>query len=185
LRYPRLLIVYGATVLYSIGFGLFEVAVTAHAASKGSPAVAGVALACASAGSGAGALVYGARHWHMPVTRQFLIALVFMACGILLLVPVENLVLYTIASTVAGVPMATVIASQSLLVSRLAPRERLAESFTWSSTCLLGGISAGIAAGGALAEVFAPYSLLLSAAAATAVAALIAGLCLRSEERQL
>ena len=78
-----------------------------------------------------------------------------MAAGMGLLVPIDNLVLYSLACVLAGAPMATVIASQSLLVSRLAARERLAESFTWATTCLLGGISAGIAAGGAMAEAFA------------------------------
>ena len=61
--------------------------------------------------------------------------------------------------------MATVIATQSLLVSRLAPRERLAESFTWSATCLLVGISAGIAAGGVTGRGCSqPYWLLVIAA---------------------
>lgn len=178
LRPRKLLVVFGATVLYSIGFGLFEVGVTAHAASRGTPSAAGIALALASLGSGAGAVVYGSRHWRAPLTRQFMIALVAMAVGILLLVPIDNLVLYSLASIVAGVPMATAIASQSLLVSRLAARERLAESFTWATTCLLGGISAGIAAGGAMAETLAPYWLLVAAAGTTAAAALLVATCL-------
>ena len=37
-------VVFGVTLLYSLAFGLFEVAVTAHAAAKGSPAAAGIAL---------------------------------------------------------------------------------------------------------------------------------------------
>ena len=71
-----------------------------------------------------------------------MVVLAFMARGMLLLVPIENLTLYAAANIVAGLPMATVIATQSLLISRLAPRERLAEGFTWGTTCLLGGISA-------------------------------------------
>src|SRR5687768_8189536 len=145
LRYPSLLVLYGTVLLYAFSFGLFEVAVTAHASAKGAPAAAGVALALASAGSGVAALVYGSRHWDAPLRRQFLIALVSMSAGMLFLVPIDDLVLYAAANLVAGVPMATVIATQSLLVARLAPRERLAESFTWGATCLLAGISAGIA----------------------------------------
>jgi MFS family permease len=178
---PKLLIVFSATVLYSIGFGLFEVAVTAHAAAKGTPSAAGIGLALASLGSGVGAVVYGSRHWHAPLTRQFRMATIAMSAGFVLLVPIDNLVLYSIACIIAGAPMATVIASQSLLVSRLAARERLAESFTWATTCLLGGISAGIAAGGAMAEVFAPHWLLVAAAGTTALAALVVTLCLKSD----
>ena len=180
LRYPRLLVVFGVALLYAVAFGLFEVAVTAHAAAKGAPAVAGIALALASLGSGTGAFLYGARHWRAPLHHQLVIALVMMTSGILLLVPIDDLVLYAIANVAAGVPMATVIATQSLLVSRYSPRERLAESFTWSTTCLLVGISAGIAAGGLLAEFLAAWWLLAIAAGLTAVSAVMAGACLKA-----
>ena len=167
---PRLLIVYSATVLYSVAFGLFEVAVSAHAAARGAPAAAGIALALASLGSGVGALVYGSRHWRTPLTAQFALALALMCGGYLLLVPVEGLALYAIVCIIAGVPMATVIAVQSLLIARYAVRERLAEGFTWGATCLLAGISSGIALGGALAERVQPYWLLVAAALATLAA---------------
>lgn len=174
-------IVFGSTVLYSIGFGLFEVAVTAHAAAMGAPSVAGIALGLASVGSGAGAVVYGSRHWHMPLPRQFLYALIAMAAGMLVLVAIDHLVLYCLASILAGIPMATVIASQSLLISRLAVRERLGESFTWATTYLLGGISAGIALGGWMAESLAAWWLLVAAAGSTALAVVPVALFLRAE----
>jgi MFS family permease len=184
LRSPRLLLVFAATVLYSFSFGLFEVAVSAHAASKGSPAAAGIALALASVGSGTGAVVFGSRHWTAPLHRQFVIALLVMAAGILLLVPIDNLYLYAATSLITGLPMATVIATQSLLVSRLAPRSRLAEGFTWGATCLLVGVSGGIAAGGVLAESLAAHWLLVLAAASTAIAALLAGICLTTSDER-
>lgn len=179
LRYPKLLLLFGVTLLYALAFGLFEVAVTAHAAHKDAPAVAGIALALASVGSGAGAFIYGSRHWRTPVRVQLLWALAFMAGGIALLVPIDDLALYSVACIFTGVPMATVISTQSLLVSKFSPRERLAESFTWSTTCLLVGISAGIAAGGGLAEVLPAYWLLVAGAASTSLAALVAATVLR------
>jgi MFS family permease len=183
LRYPKLVLVFGVTVLYSIAFGLFEVAVTAHAAAKGSPAAAGIALALASVGSGAGAIVFGARHWNAPLKHQFVLAVAVMTGGIVLLVPIDNLYLYAAGCLIAGVPMATVIATQSLLVSRLSPRARLAESFTWGATCLLVGVSGGIAAGGVLAEMFAASWLLVGAAACTALSAVLAAACLKDAEQ--
>jgi MFS family permease len=178
----ELRIVFASTVLYSIGFGLFEVAVTAHAAAMDAPSVAGIALGLASVGSGAGAVVYGSRYWHMPLPRQFLYALIAMAAGMLVLVAIDHLVLYCLASILAGIPMATVIATQSLLISRFAVRERLGESFTWATTCLLGGISAGIALGGWMAEGLAAWWLLVAAGGSTAVAALLVACGLRSAE---
>jgi MFS family permease len=179
LRYPRLLVLFAVTMFYSMSFGLFEVAATAHAAAKGAPAVAGVALALASVGSAVGAIVYGARHWRPAVHVQLVIALVAMASGIVLLSAIDNLLWFSLANLLTGIPMSTVIATQSLLISRYSPRERLAEAFTWSASCLLAGVSAGIAAGGALAEVAAAYWLLLIAAASTALAAVIAMTWLR------
>jgi hypothetical protein len=97
-----------------------------------------------------------------------------MAGGMLLLVPIDNLALYSIACIATGIPMSTVIATQSLLIARYAPRERLAEGFTWSTTCLLVGVSGGIAAGGAIAESFPPYWLLIAAVGTTTAAAVVA-----------
>jgi MFS family permease len=182
LAHRKLVVLFGTTLLYALAFGLFEVAVIAHAAVKGAPAAAGLALALTSLGSGAGAVVYGGMYWRAPIHRQFIVALVTMALGIALLVPVDNLLLFSLTCIVTGIPMATVIATQSLLVSSFAPRENLAESFTWSTTCLLAGISGGIAAGGALAEYLAPYWLLVAAVIATAAAALMAAVSLRPRE---
>jgi hypothetical protein len=108
-------------------------------------------------------------------------ALAAMAAGMLILTPVTGLALFGVLSIASGVPMATVIAVQSLLIARAAPRDMLAESFTWGTTCLLGGISAGIAAGGVMAEFMPPPLILVAAAAATALAALSAWAGMRKE----
>ena len=173
---PALLVLFAATVCYSAAFGLYEIGVTAYATKRGMPAVAGIALALASVGSALGAFAYGAWHWKAPLRKQFLIALGLMAAGSLLVAPVNNIYLYMLVNIIAGAPMASVIATQSLLLSRLAPQGKLAESFTWGGTCLLGGISGGIALGGALAEAVAPAWILVSAAGATGIAALLASL---------
>jgi hypothetical protein len=171
LRLPALRAVLATTLLYSIGFGLFEVGVTAFAGWHGTLAAAGVILALASLGSAAGAVWYGSRSWSPSLARQYLLALVAMATGMLLLVPVQGIVSFAALSVLSGVPMATVIAVQSLLIVRLTPRTLLAESFTWGTTCLLGGISAGIAAGGVMAEFLPPGAVLATAACAAGLAA--------------
>jgi MFS family permease len=181
LRHRRLVVLFATTLLYALAFGLFEVAVIAHASGKNAPAAAGVALALTSLGSGAGALVYGAHRWRAPMKRQFTTALLLMAGGMLLLVPVDHLTWYALTCIIAGIPMATVIATQSLLVSHLSPRDQLAESFTWSTTCLLAGISGGIAAGGVLAERYAPYWLLVCAVIVTMCAVVVTALALHAE----
>jgi MFS family permease len=183
LRQSRLRAVFAATVLYSVAFGLYEVAVTAFAANRGVPAAAGVILALASAGSACGGIVYGGRDWNRPVARQFLFAVALMAAGLLLLAPISNLYGFALVSVIACAPMAPVLAAQSLLVSRLTPRALLAESFTWGATCLLGGVSAGIAAGGVMAEYVSAAWILVAASGATVLAGGIVWATLGDSER--
>jgi predicted MFS family arabinose efflux permease len=173
LRHPQLRALFAATVLYSVAFGLYEIAVIALAATRGEPAAAGVILALASVGSTVGALAYGAREWAMPVQRQFLLAVALMCGGLVVLAPISNLYVFAFATVIACAPMAPVIAAQSVLVSRLSPRDTLAESFTWGATCLLGGVSGGIAVGGLLAEYLPAGWILLAAAVSTMLAGAI------------
>jgi MFS family permease len=171
---PKLLSLLAATILYSLSFGLFEVAVPAYAAQHGKPAAAGVILAMASVGSAVGVLAYGSREWRLALKQQFLLALMLMAGGMLLLASVSNIYLFALLSMFACMPMAPVIAAQAMLLSRLAPPAMLAESFTWSTTCLLGGISAGIAAGGVLSEIWSPALVIGAACVSTAAAGMVA-----------
>jgi len=172
---PRLLALFTATVLYSAAFGLFEVGVTGFATHQSAPAAAGVILGFASVGSALGVLIYGSHNWAAPVTKQLLLALAAMAGGILLVVPVTNLYWFTVLAVIGCAPMSVVLAATSTLISRLASRVMLAESFTWMATCLLAGISAGIAAGGIMVESLSATPVFLAAAAVTAIAGLIAG----------
>ena len=182
LQHRELRALFAATVLYSVAFGLYEIAVTALAANRRQPAAAGVILALASVGSTVGALAYGAREWEMPVQRQFLIAVALMCAGLIVLAPISNLHLFAVATTVACAPMAPVIAAQSVLVSRLSPRDTLAESFTWGATCLLGGISGGIAVGGLLAEHLGAGWILLAAAVCSFLSGLVVWRSLRDHQ---
>jgi MFS family permease len=180
----RLRAIFAATLLYSTAFGLIEVAITAFATERGSPAASGVILGLSSLGSASGVLFYGSRDWSLPIARQFLVAVGLMAAGILLLAPIANLYFFAVVSIIAAAPAATVIAVQSLLVSKLAPRSMLAESFTWGATCLLAGISAGIALGGALAEQVAPAIILFVAAIATLASGIVVWLALARQENR-
>jgi MFS family permease len=187
LRSPPLLALFTANFLYAFAFGLYELAVTAFAAERGVPAAAGVILALASVGSAAGVIVYGGRDWRIPVTGQFLANLGLMAAGLLLLALITDLYLFAVLNVFACATMAPAIASQSLLVSRLAARDMLAETFTWSATCLLAGVSGGIAAGGVLAEYVAPSWILACAALSTLLAVAIVWIGVRrtSDERRV
>ncbi len=181
LRIRSLLAIYLATLLYSIAFGLLEVAITALATSQGRPVAAGWILALVSVGSGLGALVYGSRSWAMPQRRQYVVAQFAMAVGLCVLIPVSDLYWLAAFCVIACSPMAPVLAVQSALVAGVAPRAMLAESFTWAATSLLVGVSAGIAAGGAIVESHAPSLALTAASGSTFTAALVSLFALQRE----
>ncbi len=174
----RLLTLFVATVLYSAAFGLFEVGVTGFATHQGAPAAAGAILGFASVGSALGALGYGSREWNWPLMKQLLLSLASMAGGILLVAPISNLYLFALVAIIGCAPMSVALAATSTLISRLAPRAMLAESFTWMATCLLIGISSGIAAGGVLVENFSATLAFLAATTVTALAGIIVWLSL-------
>lgn len=158
------------TFLFSTGFGLFEVAVAAVATRAEVPAAAGLILALASVGSAMGALVYGSRSWPLAPSGQYKAALLAMCLGLALLAPVQDLVLFGAVAIVAGIPMSTVLAAQSVLIADIAPRAALAEAFTWAATSLLAGVSLGIGVGGLALEVAPPMLTLLGASFTTAAA---------------
>jgi hypothetical protein len=163
-----------AAALFAFAFGAFEIGVVGFAAGNGAPAAAGLILALASFGSVLGVLAYGGRSWSLDSGKQFLMLLGLMAGGLAGLVPIRSLELFAAAVIVAAAPMAPVIAANSVLIAKVAPRDRVAETFTWASTALLAGISAGTATGGALVEHFSPAAALLAASAATVLAAAVA-----------
>jgi hypothetical protein len=101
-----------------------------------------------------------------------------MALGLFALAPVTDLYWLAVLSVIACSPMAPVLATQSVLVARLTPHAMLAESFTWVATSLLGGVSVGIAAGGAIVEHHAPAWALVAAGCSTLAAALVSAFAL-------
>lgn len=174
LREKKLLRLFAVTLFYAAAFGLFEIGVAALAIHAGKPAFAGAFLMAASVGSAFGALIYGSHDWRWQPIRQFIFALVLMALGLLLMVPVTNLYAFVIVCALGCMPMAPVISIQSVLTSQLAPAESGTESFTWGWSCLLVGLGAGTTIGGVLTEKFSAQASLLAAVGMTLLAAMIA-----------
>jgi len=156
---------------YSLAFGLVEIGVTGFAAEIGRPALAGLLLGLMSVGSVTGGVVYGSRAWHMPLNRQFALALALMGTGMLPLTVLSGAWTFACFCVLAGVVMAPALTMQSMLVAKTAPAEILTEAFTWSATALLTGVGLGFALGGAILQLAASPAVLLTAAAASLGAA--------------
>jgi MFS family permease len=143
---PRLLLVFTAT------FGLIEVGYPALATSLAMPALAGVMLSVNSIGSALGGAIFGGLHLRMRIERQLATAMGLMAVPLLLHAIFQQPLVFGVVAFFCGMCIAPSIASQSVLVSRLAPAKYAAEAFTWSSCFIVSGLGAGMALGGLLVE---------------------------------
>jgi len=173
---PGFMALIAVILCYSMAFGLLEVGLTAYATELGRPALAGVLLGLMSAGSAFGGLAYGSRSWHLPLARQFAAMLALMALGLGVLTLPWTPWPFAFWSIFAGMVMAPALIIQSMLIARTARAEQMTEAFTWSASALLSGVGIGIAAGGALLEVFRSPAALGAGAGAALLAA--GGACL-------
>ena len=149
---PRLLIVFAATFGLTLCFGLLEVGYPAWGTALGTPALGGVLLSLNSAGSALGGAIFGGLHLKSRIERQWAATLGLMSIPVLLHSIVPNTPTLAMLAFLAGGLIAPSIASQSVLVSRLAPAHYATEAFTWSSTAILVGLGCGVALGGTLVE---------------------------------
>jgi MFS family permease len=138
---------------YAAVFGLVDIGAASYAHATGHPALAGVILGVMSIGSATGGLVYGSRPWHLPLTRQFALALIIMGASIVPLAVIANPYLLSLAASISGVTMAPPLIIQSTIVAKTMRTSQMAEAFTWVTTAMLCGVGIGFACGGAVAEV--------------------------------
>ena len=149
---PRLWLVFAATFGITFCFGLLEVGYPAYATSLSMPALAGLLLGINSLGSALGGTIYGGLHFRASVERQYAAIMGLMAVPFLLHAFVAQPAVFAVVAFFAGALIAPSITALSVLVSRLAPPKYATEAFTWSSTFIVSGIGAGLAAGGTVVE---------------------------------
>lgn len=174
---PGLLLVFVATFGIGVAFGCLEVGYPGYATARSTPALGGLLLTICSAGSAIAGIVFGGLALRAPIERQFAIATGLMVPPLFLHAWVEAPLAFAAVAFLAGVSIAPSIACQSVLITRLAPARYATEAFTWSSTCIMTGVGAGMALGGWLIETrgvkvafaFAAAAMLAVALAALAV----------------
>ena len=153
--------------------GLLEVGYPGFAAAAGVTALSGVLLAINSIGSALGGLAYGGLHLAMTLERQLRRVLLLLAVAIAVQALVTSTWLLAVFAFVAGMFIAPALTATTLLVTANAPPRYATEAFTWSATCIVTGVGAGMAVGGELVErADAHLVFVVSAAAALVVAAL-------------
>jgi MFS family permease len=171
---PRLLLLFTATFGNALCYGLLEVGYPAYGTSLGLPALAGILLAVNSLGSAIGGALFGGLPFKAPVERQFACVMALMALPVFLHAFVSAPLAFGVVAFFAGALIAPSIASQSVLVSRLAPARYATEAFTWSSTFIVSGLGAGMALGGFLAETYGLRSIFATGGAVMGTMAVVA-----------
>lgn len=164
---------------FATAFGFLEIGITAYAIETSGPALAGVLLGLMSAGSALGGLAYGSRGWHVPLARQFTVALALTAAGLAVLAAPWQPWFFAVWSVLAGIAIAPALIIQSMLVTKTAAAEHSTEAFTWTTSALLAGVGLGLAFGGILLELLPWPAAFVAGAAAALLAAAGAGVFLR------
>ena len=171
---PRLLVVYAVTACLTMSLGLLEVGYPGHAAAAGATALSGVLLAINSAGSAIGGFAYGGVRFAMPVEAQLRRSLALLALAVGLQTLVDGVWPLAALAFVAGAFIAPSLTAVTMLTAANAPPRYATEAFTWSATCIVTGVGAGMALGGQLVERFDARAVFLASALAALVAAAVA-----------
>lgn len=149
-----------------IGFGATEVGFPAFAERHGGAELGSIPLSLFAAGSLVGGLVAGARVT-MPPLRLLRVSTLLLALGLALPLLGWSLPSMALLAFVAGLAIAPVVMSAYGLVDAVATRGTAAEAFSWITTAVFAGFSAGMAGGGTLIDAFgAKASFVLGTAAA-------------------
>jgi len=148
----RLLNVYASTFLFTFSLGMLEVGYPGFATAAAWPALAGILLAINSGGSAIGGFAYGAMHVAPNYERTVPILLAVMAVPIALHAATTSPWLLATLALAAGFLIAPVMTMFTMLITANAPSRYATEAFTWSTTCIVGGLGAGYALGGRVVE---------------------------------
>ncbi|GAA2958532.1 MFS transporter [Streptomyces enissocaesilis] len=170
---PALLAVFFAT---GVVFGSMEIVTLAFADGLGHGAAAGPVLALQAVGSCVAGLLYGSARPAADPHRRLLVCVVAMT-ALMSLPPLAastgSLVTVAGALLLAGAATAPTMVTGMSLVQRVLPEGQLNEGMTLAVTAILGGIAAGSATGGRLAEHLSPASAYLTPVAAAGLAAVL------------
>lgn len=150
-------------------FGANDVSAVAFSDELGRRSMSGTVLAAWATGSMIAALVYGARTWGWPLSKQLGLGVLWLAVGASTFLLAPNLWVLVVLYLLVGFGTAPTITSGNNIVQASVPRAQLTEGLAWISTSLNIGVSLGSLVGGrALDAAGSPGGFTLTAAVAWA-----------------
>jgi MFS family permease len=175
----RLLAIYALTTAIAVGFGAFEVGYPGFGVALGAASIGGVLIAVNSVGSALGGLAYGGLAIGLSPQRIAPRLLALMVIPLALHATTLDPWILCVLAFLTGTLIAPALTSVMLMISAHAPARYATEAFTWSSTCILGGIGAGTVIAGRIVDAYGPQATMLFAACTMTIAALVAMLVAR------
>jgi MFS family permease len=156
-------------VFEAAAYGVMEVAIPAYATALGTPNAAGAVIAAWSAGSIIGGVWFSGLPRagltaRLSQWRLFAVLCALNAIGFVGIMFSTGLLSLGMILMIGGLVIAPTTAVEIALVTHLVPAARRTEAFTWTST----GVFVGYSAGAALAGAIADGGLVMPALAATA-----------------
>lgn len=152
LRRPGVRVLLAAVAVYGLSIGCLEVGLAAFAAGEGKRSAVGVLLAASGLGSMLGGLL-AARAPAPAAPARRLVAMLALEAG--LIAPaglVHGLPAMAAVIVVGSLPISPAFALMFQLTADVAPAGTVTEAMTWLSSLLNGGVAAGAAVAGVLAE---------------------------------
>jgi MFS family permease len=183
LRSPGIRTLVLCTAPMGFCFGAMEVTLPAFSEAHGSPGLAGVLVATWSAGSAAGGLLYGARHWSGPPGRRYARLAALLPLGYLPLAAAPSLAAMIPLALLAGLCIAPTLTAGNQIAGDVAPPGAETEGYTWPITALVVGLAIGNWSAGAIVEAADWRTAFLVSAGGAGVSALLAATRWRTLQR--
>src|SRR5829696_393655 len=160
----------GLSACLGLGFGATEVGFPAFAEQHGGAELGSIPLSLFAGGSLFGGLLVGARVT-MPPLRLLRVSAILLTFGLALPLLGSSLPSMAVLAFLAGLAIAPVVMAAYGLVDAVAARGTAAEAFSWITTAVFVGFSAGMALGGTLIDAYGSKASFLLGTTAAAVGA--------------
>lgn len=137
-----------AFLLMGSMFATIDLSTVAFATELGHRPVAGLILGTYAAGSAAGGLWYGSRHWNAPIGRRFTLTAAITVVGVSTFWAVPGLLALDAVGFIAGLAIAPTLMTGYAILERQAPEHRRTEAMAWLSSTISVGVAFGSAVAG-------------------------------------
>ena len=152
LRYRGMLLITCVMGFMGAVFGSAEVVMVAFCGQHGQRASAGWVVASFAGGSAVAGVLYGARHWHTPLLRRFVVSALVFGVLPMLYFAATSVPLLALLTGVIGLGIAPTLIGGFGLVDSIVPASSLTEGLTWIGTGLSVGYGLGAALVGGIAD---------------------------------